>query len=325
MARGRNNNKMTRRKKTQPAVLTLSFVCPQGNSYVDLALAMSIANRRFYSQQFKPAVAGITLYTNNQGVFSTFVLPDTWVMDNSYTKGRALWKKMNDQVLEVEPGIEGKYHDFKIAMDVDMTIATIQDTANPTGTILTPVDELGNLTSADFNGAVAPVGDWDYSQLTIPNDPASGTTSEYYIHAVGANAATSKGLIAGYQLSRARPASIDPNVPVAQGWMNDLFDDGEQLDELRDNLDTQNDRAPYPVGPETGGQAFYPGGPNEFPGLQVHDSAIVSATTVGGKTHIPGVMPQCGLLKFDNQTGSTATIQIHLMPGSHRGYLCEEM
>lgn len=325
MARGRNNNKMTRRGKTQPAVLTLSFVAPQGESYVDLWLAASIANRRFYKQGAKPVVAGMTLYTNNNGVFSTFVLPDTWVMENAYTKTRALWNEMNDQVLDTEPGIQGRYHDFKILMDAGMAAATIQDSNNLAGTILTPVDELGNYTAGDFNGAVTPIADWNYSQLTIPNDPAPGTTSEYSIHAVGADTPTSKGMIAGYELSRSRPAAVEPSVPGAQGWMTELFDVGDQLDELRDNIEDENDRAPYPVAPSVSNDAFYPGGTNEFSGLQVHDSAIVSSTTVGGKTMIPGVVPQCGLLKFNNATGATATIQIHLVPGNHRGYLCEEM
>lgn len=326
MARGRNNNKLTKRNKTQPAVLTLTYIVPTGDSYIDLACSMSIANRRAYSQQFKPAVAGMTLYTEAaaSGAFKTYVLPDTWVMDNAYTKTRALWNEMNDQVLDTETDIQGKYHDFKIAMDVGMTTATIQSAGNPAGTILTPADEFGNLTAADFVGGVAPVGDWDYSQLTIPNDPASGVTSEYFIHAVGADTAGSKGMIAGYELSRARPQNIDPSVPQ-QGWMTSLFDVGEQLDELRDNLEAQNDRAPYPVGANTGSTAFYPGGPNELPGLQAHDLALVTATTIGGKTQIPGCMPQCGLIKITNDTGQVANLQIHLMPGKHRGYLCEEM
>lgn len=323
MAYRKSNGKLRNRKRT-PAVLTLSFVAPAGESYVDLALAMSIANRRGYKQQFRPVIAGMTLYTNNAGVFSTFVLPDTWVMSNAYDKTRALWKKMNDQVLDDEPSIQGAYHDFKIGMDANHLTQSIQDAGNAGGTILTPVDELGNLTNADFSAAGPPRADWEYSQLTIPNDPAGGTTTSYYIHAVGPDGA-SKGMVAGYAASRSRPHTTDPNVPTINGWMTELFDDGEQLDELKDIIEGDNNRPPYAVGSESTATDFYPGGSTEFPGLQVHDSAIVSATTVGGKTKIPGVAPMCGLLKFNNTTGGTATIQIHLMPGNHKGYMCEEL
>ena len=321
MAYRKSNGKLRNRKRT-PAVLTLSFVAPQGDSYVDLALAMSIANRRGYKQQFAPVVSGMTLYTNNAGVFSTFVLPETWVMSNAYDKTRALWKEMNDQVLDNEESIQGSYHDFKIGMDSEHLLQSIQCDANPGGTILTPVDELGNLTVGNFLGAgVAPLADWNYSQVTIPNDPASGTTTSYFLHAVGADTAASKGIIQGYAQSRSRPTSPDPNVPTVAGWMTELFDDGEQLEELREIIQDDNDRTPYANAGLASSGNFYPGGANDFPSLQVHDSAIVSATTVGGKTRIPGLVPQCGLIKFSNNTGGTATVQIHLMPGSHRGYM----
>ncbi len=322
MARGRNNNKMTRR---EPAVMQMNIVIPTGTSYVDLNLCASLLNRRAYKQQDTSwAVAQFELLGAGTGEVVVGKLPETWVMENAYKKTLALWDKMNDQVLDTEPGIEGKYHDFKIYMDVDMAAETIQDQSNPTGRILTPL--VGGVnTAADFSAGAAPIADWDWSILTIPNDPASGTTSEYTIHALGADAPGSKGIIAGYELSRARPASIDPNVPTAQGWMNDLFDDGEQLEELRDNLDTQNDRAPYPVGAETGSSAFYPGGPNEFDGVQVHSFCSFTSTTVSNKNTIQGGMFNLGLIKFENLSGATVNTIIHLMPGKHRGYLVEEM
>lgn len=312
-------------KKLEPAVSTLSFLVPNGVSYVDLNLAMSIANRRFYSQQYSPAVAGMTLYTNNPGIFSTFVLPETWVMANAYSKGKAMWDKMNDQVLDNEGDIKGRYSDFKILMDSAQLGLSIQDTGNPTGQILTPVDENGNFTAADFSGAVSPRADWEYSQLTVPNDPSSGAVTDYYIHAVGPTTTASKGLIEGYARSRSRPQSQDPNVPTTSGWMTALFDVGEQLEELRNVIENDNDRPPYAISPEQTSNEFYPGGAQEFTGLQVHDSAIVSTTTIGGKTSIRGGLFQCGLLKFNNATGANASLQIHMVPGTHRGYLCEKM
>ena len=311
--------------------MQMVFVLPAGLSYVDLPLAASIVNRRGYKQQHSTwAVANIELFNTGAGtgVVEVSKLPETWVMSNAYTKSKALWDKMNDQVLDTEPDISGAYSDFKIAMNVNHSSQTIQDASNPAGKILTPVvyDQTAGTqvhTVADFSGGAAPVADWDFSKLQIPNDPASGVTSEYTLHAVGPNTAGSKGLIAGYELSRARPNQIDPNVPITDGWMNALFDDGEKLEEIRDDLNTDNDRAPYPVGAETGGPAYYPGGTNELSGLQLHSFCSFTSTTVSGKNNIPGGVFGCGLIEFNNVTGADVTINVHMVPGTHRGYMVE--
>ncbi len=314
----------------QPAALQMQFIIPNGESYIDLALAASILNRRGYKQECTSwAVAQFELFssTDGGGVLRIDKAPETWVAENAYTKSRALWTRMNEQVLETEPDISGTYADFKIGLDANHVLALIQDSGNPTGTILTPqivdISNVAQLTGADFNGAVAPVADWDFSKLEIPNDPTSGTTTGYTMHLVGDNAPGSKGLIAGYELSRARPNQIDPNVPVSEGWMNELFDDGEQLDDIRDNLHADNDRAPYPVGAETGSQAFYAGGANELAGLQTHSFCNFTPTTVSGKNSIMGGVFNYGLMKLTNTTGAPMSMIIHMLPGNHRGYMVE--
>ena len=318
------------RRKLQPAALQMGILVPTGESYVDLALCASILNRRGYKQECTSwAVAQFELFNageNNTGLVRIDKAPETWVAENAYTKSKALFERMNEQVLETEPDIAGAYADFKIGLDSNHVTQTIQDSNNPTGKILTPLVVVGGVstfTAADFNGAIAPIADWDFSKLEIPNDPTTGTTTGYTMHLVGANTAGSKGLIAGYELSRARPNQIDPNVPVAGGWMNELFDDGQQLDDIRDNLHADNDRAPYPVGSETGSAGFYPGGANELSGLQTHSFCNFTNTTVGGKSTIVGGVFNYGLMKLTNDTGAPVSMIIHMVPGSHRGYMVE--
>ncbi len=297
-------------------------------SYVDLALLASIANRRGYKQQNTDwAVAQFELFNpsaSSTGIVSLQKLPETWVMDNAYTKSRALWDKMQDQVLDDQPSIIGAYHDFKIGMDADHCLQSIQTTANPGGRILTPQDELGGYTSADFTGAAPPRADWEFSQLTIPNDPATGVTTSYTMHAVGASTGASKGLIEGYAVSRSRPQTTEPNVSTLNGWMNELFDDGEQLDDLKDIIENENNRAPYPVGNAQTATEFYPGGPNELPGLQVHSFCNFTSTTVSQKNSISGGMFRNGLIKVTNNIGNAVAMIIHMLPGDHRGYMVEE-
>ncbi len=327
MARGRNNNKLTKRKKFQPAVMQMSFTVPTGVSYIDLSLAASIVNRRAYKQQNTNwAVGEFEILNSGGGLGQVAIakLPETWVFRNAYEKSWALWNKMNDQVLDDEPSIQGKYHDFKIYLDDDMRQQTIQDSANPVGKILTPADVGGNFTKADFSAAAPPRADWDYSTIQIPNEP-SGVAVEYSLHAVGPDTADSKGLIDGYALSRSRPQEQDPNVPLAEGWMNELFDLGENNEEIRDDLVDDNDRPPYALIGATSVRETYPGGSEEFPVAQIHSFCQFTATTVSSKNRIMGGMFGAGLMTINNSTGSNITMILHMLPGDHRGYLCEEL
>ncbi len=330
MAYRKSNGKLqNRRKKLQPAVLQMNFVVPTGSSYIDLGLCASILNRRGYKQQDHTwGVAQFEFLGDGVGVVQVQKLPETWVFRNAYTKSKALWEEMNDQVLDQEESIRGRYADFKIYMDDNMRQQTVQDDTNQSGRILTPVQAVGGAnqwTKGDFDGGV-PSADWNYSQLTIPNDPAAaGAAANYYIHAVGPSTADSKGIIAGYELSRSRPHNPDPNVPGDSGWMTDLFDVGEQLDELREVIEDDNDRPPYPVKADGTLEAYYPGGSIEQPGLQVHSFCNFTPTTVSAKNRIQGGMFQNGLLKIVNGSDATISLIVHLMPGSHRGYYCEEM
>lgn len=330
----------------EPAVETLTFWVPPGLSYVDLSLAASIANRRAYKQENTSwMVAGFTLYsvnaTANPASFNIYKIPNSWVAENAYTKSKAMWEKMNDQVLDDEEGIQGKYEDFKVYIDQTMVGQTVQCKADPLGKILTPLTEqapagvgtgliqvpaVGNtdsLTIADFTGAAAPRADWNYSTIQVLNDPASGTTTEFALHYVGPSTASSKSLIEGYARSRSRPQEQDPNVPLGEGWMNELFDVGENNEEIRDDLLEDNDRPPYALYGAATVKESYPGGSEEQMGLVNHSTQPITSTTVGGKTSLRGGEFKCGLMKFNlaGEVGTGALLQIHLVPGMNRGYM----
>jgi len=336
MAYRRSNGKSRgKRSKLQPAVKTLSFTVPNGTSYVDLSLAASIANRRFYRQGLEWAVAGFTIFSQPTvlGGIDVTKVPETWMASNAWHKSFAMWRKMNDQVLDDDPSIAGKYADFKVFADQNMVGQDVQCQAQPGGIILTPQDYSGAFTNGDYLGVASPRADWEYSQITVPNDPAAiapATSVDYSLHMVGINTAGSKAVIQGYARSRSRPQSQDPNVPTNEDWMTEMFDVGDQLEEIRDIIVNDNDRPPYAVSPEQTANDFYPGAGQEFPSLQIHDNAKVTTTTVGGKTGIRGGTFQCGLIRFDSslvsgETPSTCTVLIHLVAGPHRGYMCRPM
>ena len=117
--------KSSKNKNIQPAVTRLWFRI-KGTStrnYVDISLAASAANRRFYRQGTTWAVAGMSLLSVPEegstptGDFSVAKIPDTWVAKNSHTKAKMLWMKSQQQVLVDQPSVAAKYRDFKVYLD----------------------------------------------------------------------------------------------------------------------------------------------------------------------------------------------------------------
>jgi hypothetical protein len=313
-------------KQIQPAVTRLWFRV-SGNSarnYVDLSLACSAANRRFYRQGTTWAVAGMSVHTAPlldkipSGDFTVSKIPDTWVAKNAHTKAKALWMESQKQVLDDQPSIVAKYRDFKIYLDDDMVGASINDSndASTTGQIMLPID------SGDFT---TKIGEWIYSTIQLPDAGGSNPPTEITMHMVGDDVGNSRSLIKGYGLSRSRPQEVDPNVPTSGGWMNDVFDVADNLDEIRDDVHNNNDEPPYRVGDPASALEFYPGGVNNCPAAALHSISFVSGTTVGGKTNVEGGMFGCGLLKFewDIDNIEELYLAIDLVPGQYKGYLTE--
>jgi hypothetical protein len=321
-------------KKMQPAVTRLWFHINSRNTsnYIDLSLAASAANRRFYRQGLSWAVAGMTLHTAPDsetttvtGNFDVSKIPETWMAANAHTMVKNIWMKSQDQVLDDQPSIAAKYRDFKIYMDDDMVGAIRQGVgSNPAndGEILMPIDRR-NLTALP--------GEWVYSTIQLPNAGGSGAPTEVNLHMVGANVTTgtqSRGLITGYGLARSRPQLVDPNVPSDVGWITDVFDVADNLDEIRLDVADNNDLPPYRVGDTQTGTTdeYYPGGENNQPNTQLHTVEFISGTTVGGKTHVNGGIFPCGLIRFDwaiTQAETSMFLAVDLVPGTHKGYLAE--
>jgi hypothetical protein len=74
---------------------------------------------------------------------------------------------------------------------------------------------------------------------------------------------------------------------------------------------------------------MYPGGANQLIGLQIHDFELITGTTIGGTTRLKGGMFPCGLMDIVITNSGTEDvihkIVVDLVPGNHRGYLCEPM
>lgn len=284
-------------------------------------------------------VSGMKFIT---GVTSTVIvrkLPNTWVMRNAWVKSFSAWQKMNENALEETESVKPRFLDFKIYADKDHHALGFANN-------LLPVTYDFDLLPGSVVVPATP-GEWVASSVKIPyTDNSPGNIADRELIAVGGNysgaGASTKNavsLIEGYAASRGLPYPQDPNVPddaadadgiSPENWMAALFNEGTNQDDrvLGDMID-ENNQAPYPF--ENDGihtDTMYPGGANQMDQLQIHDICSVTGTTVGGMTYAKGGEFPCGLIRFDHTTTDTAgnlVIQIDLVPGNHRGYLCEPM
>ncbi len=326
-------------KKIQPSELTINLKLPEQTGagdtyrYVDLSQIASILSRRFYRQGLNWAVKGFTFHnvTGAQGSIQISKLPTTWIMSNAWEKTFRVWRQMIDNATddsEME-SIKGRFLDFKIFADLKHHELGV-------GANLLPfVKDLPGL-GLDVD---ATPGQWQMSDITIPSTTGSpGNITDYELIAVGPNnpgagasGKDAKSVIQGYADSRALPAQEDPNVPVdaSLNWMGSLFNDGNlQTNAVIGMLEVTGDNPPYPFEGDAAGtvDTMYPGGETQLRAMVLHDQMNATTTTVSNKTHSRGGQFPCGLIRIQyDSTLEDGILQIHLVPGHHRGYLAEPM
>jgi hypothetical protein len=347
MAYKRSNGKLQRRK-IEPAVQTITVATPLADagttttSYCDLSQMACLVNRRFYRQGLNWVVSGFKIFSTVTGAVTISKLPETWVMKNAWVKGMENWRKMIDESLEEGESLKGRFMDFKIYADAEH-----HDRGFDANLLPLVYDKPISVPATTVE---AVPGEWVSSKYIIPDTTLGATggirtreivaTGANYPGASAATALDAVSLIEGYAASRALPYQVDPNTPTdsadtvsgtPENWLGALFNEGlRQSDEVIEDMTTENNKAPYPfegMDPFTQ-DTVYPGGANQLSGMQVHDLCTITGTTVGGMTYAKGGTFGCGLIRIDHEVGGTGgnlLIQIDLVPGNHRGYLCEPM
>lgn len=338
-----------RAAKLEPAEMVFNFRLPTNASdpntrqHIDLSQIASLVNRRFYRQGINWAVAGFTLHTNNiahpeGGFVNINKLPSTWTFGNAWEKGFRTWEKMNREALDESESLRPKFMDFKIYAD------KAHHENGFTNNMKCYVKDTTGLVHSVH------LGEWEASKVYIPTGTAGtqGQSQQRELIGVGGNypgVSTVSGLdavslIEGYAASRALPDVLDPNAPDdaasvdgfnPQNWLTAIFNEGtEQKEEILEDMVgplAENNLAPYPFendGTQTDTQ--YPGGANQLPGMILHDKISVTTTTIGRRTTGRGGMFPCGLIQLNySNTLEDAELQVHLVPGTHRGYLCQPM
>ena len=335
------------KSKIQPAVMKLNFLIngvgneniPSGRfqtRFIDLSQVASLVNRRFYRQGLNWAVSSFQLQTPKDCSIVIQKLPNTWVMSNAWEKGMRAWMKQQREALAENPSAKPKFLDFKIHMDKHHRLDGF-----PANLLPRTIEYESSTQTSTVHTAVT--GEWEPSKIYTPAfNGVPSSVNGFDIQAVGANnfSAATVSLIEGYAASRALPNTVDPNVPsditdtddnTPENWITAMFNEGTGQDtQILDDLITENNQAPYPYeGDGTATDTHYPGGANQLPGLEIHAIDSVTTTTIGGRTMLPGGNFPCGLIAVtinnDSDTPIGVGFEITLVPGTHRGYLCEPM
>nr|AGA18463.1 hypothetical protein [uncultured marine virus] len=313
----------TKTPTIQPAITSLNYEMPTSTvgvtRYIDLAADLSKLNRKLFRQGYQYAIAGITV-TDDVGVLSACEITvntagNSWITQNAWTKGYALWNQMNEEVLDDNPSIQGKWADYKVYLNENMAGAnTIQ--------------------ALDGNMVAWPAGaEWEYSRYVVPQHDVSLVDGsvlpalEYVAALVGPDDLPNFrfSLVKAYEESRATVQDIAPNVPVAlpNSFYLQLTDDGSQDPELATVIQDANDQPPYPMAP------------GEYPGSEAFGFAGASTRVARGVKNdfaptmtLPGFTAECGLLQIGARRSEGAEnirLQIHLVPGSYRGIMAKPM
>jgi len=274
--------------------------------YIDLGRDISAMNRRLYRQGRDYHVKRITVISSNtpngDNRISFSVIPDTWVSRNAWKRGFETWNKMNKVATQQVSGdISGTWADFKVHLDINSR---------------TVYNASGFLIPKDNGGNNVDLGEWRMSQLITPDGTTAADPFEIHMlgdHSGSAGAWNTVGLIKSYAESRATVHEASPDVPnvASDDPLVNVFDYGTTIDEVIDNLESQNDYPPYQ-------QDKYPGQDGNLPKPQV----VQDTTLVDGRATVGGFTAMCGLVEIESKSplaSDVFSVLVELAPGKYRG------
>lgn len=263
-----------------------------GTYYIDLFRDLSAHERRMIRQKQIAVVHGGVYKDTDGSVIKINTAPDNWVTKRSINRGFRAWKKMVAKTLKESEGLQsGKYSDFKICLDANMSRATSNH--------LMAVDAADVPILMEDAGTGTVGGEWNYSNLISEDPNSAGTVEDFTLHVVGGNTTsngipTEVGLIQSWFDSRPFPdQSGNPVIPADASTdpIGNMFDAGDVHDDRVDSIDAENDMPPYNE------QAHF-GSNRQGGGLQ-RQSIAESSTGAGAVVPVHGFTAICGLLQVE--------------------------
>ncbi len=283
--------------------------------YFDLAKALSMVNRRAYRQGLYYYVASIEFSNGTEAYAQINTLPDTWQTKLAWERGFKNWSKMN-RLAAAGDNIYPKYHDFKTQMINGASLMGPK--------------------SADHTAAVSYGPDEWVTSKYVTEDPGTSdpqTVDTFVTHMLGPHVAgggapdnwTSIGLIRSLNDTwRQSPAAGEPELDgdMDTDPLGNLFDAGDTHDDIRLNLDQDNDLTPYDANVLVGSSSVH----------EVHLAATGRTSSGSGAiAHLGGFCVPLGLIEVDvtdfADGGSIGAVELvlELTPGSYHGVYAERI
>tara|TARA_B100000459_G_C8564603_1_gene195613 strand:- start:66 stop:1034 length:969 start_codon:yes stop_codon:yes gene_type:complete len=287
--------------------------------FIDLAAGLSAVNKRFYRQGLYYYIKSISVIETTGDTKIQFgTAPDAWMVPQAWKLGFRNWSKMNSEAARTIPGgdlaIAGKYHDFKIYLNNNHRGET--DVTVPTN----------GPTTIDGSPHYNPDA-WDYSQYHTlhpgPSDQNDADRDSFSIMLLGSHVAGGGGedayaavsLIESYRNQRTLLAGDEPTQMdnIGDDPLLQLFDSANQYDDIIDDLQDMNDKAPYDDN-----------GTYTDTMLRAQGHAFAQA---GGNLMLPGFCVPLGLLEVMTTCGGDNTVKvlIELAPGPYHGVYAERI
>ena len=297
------------KKKTTPAVRHLRYEMTNSatpgtetSHYMDIARDLSVINRRLMRSGRVYHIKKVTVVSSNtpngENRISASVIGPSWVAREAWKRGFKTWQKMNSEAMHANlKSVQGTWADFKVYMSVGQT----------THTLLIPKDNGNNNYS---------IGEWTYSKYVTPDATTGAIEAGAWMlgdHAGSGATLTNIGLIKSYAESRATVQDGSPFVPsnLSDDPLVNVFDYGTTVDEVLDNVEGDNDQAPYNID-------TYPGEAGNGPKPLV----VQDATIVDGRAVMGGFEAMLGLIEFEIKSpiaSDVYSVLVELAPGPYRG------
>lgn len=326
-SRGGANLPAKKYSKKTPTVTRLSFECPAGGAtqFIDVGLALSAINRRFYRAGLFYYVNSVEVYNDEQGVVDILTAPDSWITKNAWNRGFQMFQKMNAMVDSPISNVgRPAYHDFKVYLsELHRTTGSLQPSTH----------------TVNAGSQTATTDDWVYSEfvsadddgdinMTNPAVPVVNQEADNFVaHLLGGHTGstdnwTSVGLIKSYAESRMTVQSESPedqNVDITDPLMN-LFDfsSEEQMNDIVAGLLEDNDNPPYNYNNYLG----------ETVSTMQHVARIGTETGLGRVGRASGFCAPLGLIcidphSFASGNGTTFRVVLNLAVGTYHGVYAE--
>lgn len=265
-------------------------------TYIDLAKALSLQNRKLHRQKMIYNVYGgffvDTAPTGTNSRVNLNTAPNTWVTKAAVNRGFKVWRKMVAKTLSETEGLtSGRYNDFKVFLN----------NGHGAGPML-PKDANGNDL---YQFSI----DWDYSTLTTEDpyeDPVTGVKSapdQFELQIVGphmpgagsGDVHSRVSLIQSWVDSRPVPQADTPITPSGASTdpLTNLFDSGDVEDDRVNIIATEGDHPPYDEVWMFGNVAAAGTANN------LQRQAVAFTTNTAPLGMIPGFQAICGLIEVN--------------------------